>query len=189
MSLTVGPASSVVNVPVGRERSESRTDLVDTALPAVAILCLVVHVVLLIVTGTSMLVMVVPMLVLSSLCVAFTCGKGNGHRVRDYAVTAGFGAAMLAAHWALTSASLGHSNHMATEGPAMDHAAMGHGSMGQGSMGHGTVGHGAMDMAGSGSVVSGGQLELLMQAGLFLAAVQVLLAVGAAVRALRTSGE
>ncbi|AYJ48912.1 hypothetical protein [Rhodococcus sp. P1Y] len=189
MSLTAGPASSVVNAPVGRERSESRTDLVDTALPAVAILCLVVHVVLLVVTGTSMLVMVVPMLVLSSLCVAFTCGKGNSHRVRDYAVTAGFGVAMLAAHWALTSASLGHSNHMATEGPAMDHAAMGQGSMGHGSMSHGTVGHGAMDMAGSGSVVSGGQLELLMQAGLFLAAVQVLLAVGAAVRALRTSGE
>lgn len=185
MSLTVGPASPVVNVPAGRERSQSRTDLVDTALPAVAILCLVVHVVLLIVTGTSMLVMVAPMLVLSGLCVAFTCGKGNGHRVRDYAVTAGFGVAMLAAHWALTSTALGHSNHMAAERPAMDDAAMGHGSMG-----HESGGHGSMDMAGSGSVVSGGQfVELLMQAGLFLAAVQVLLAMGAAVRALRTSGE
>ncbi|MFI8566535.1 hypothetical protein ACIGGF_08225 [Rhodococcus sp. NPDC078407] len=168
MSLTLGPP---VNAPVGREKSSAG---VDSALAAVAILCFVVHVVLLIVTGTSMLVMVVSMLVLSGLCVAFTCRKGNGHRVREYAVTAGFGVAMLTVHWALMSTSLGHHNHTSADPAAMDHAAMG---------------HGAMDMAGSGSVLSAGSFEGLMQAGLFFAALQVVLAVGASVRALRSSGE
>lgn len=168
MSLTLG---SAVSVPAGRERSQAAAGLVDAVLAAVAILCFVVHVVLLIVTGTSMLVMVVSMLVLSGLCVAFTCRRGNGHRVREYAVTAGFGIAMLTVHWALMSTSFGHS---------ADHADMGHADMG----------HGAMDMAGSGSVLSAGPLEGLMQAGLFFAAVQVVLAVGASVRALRsTNGE
>jgi hypothetical protein len=158
----------------GRERSRAGVDLVDAVLAAVAILCLVVHVVLLIVTGTSMLAMVVPMLVLSGLCVAFTCRKGNGHRVREYAVTAGFGIAMLTVHWALMSTSLGHPNHMGADPGAMDHGAMG---------------HGAMDMAGSGDVLSAGSFEGLMQAGLFFAALQVVLAVGASVRALRAGGE
>ncbi|MBY3793807.1 hypothetical protein HQP42_15575 [Rhodococcus fascians] len=171
MSLTLGP---VVGMPSGRERTRAGVDLVDAVLAAVAILCLVVHVVLLIVTGTAMLGMVVPMLVLSGLCVAFTCRKGNGHRVREYAVTAGFGIAMLTVHWALMSTSLGHSSHTAAESGTMDHAAMG---------------HGAMDMAGSGSVLSAQSFEGLMQAGLFFAALQVVLAVGASVRALRAGGE
>ncbi|OZE92373.1 hypothetical protein CH298_02135 [Rhodococcoides fascians] len=171
MSLTLGP---VVGMPPGRERTAAGVDLVDAVLAAVAILCLVVHVVLLIVTGTAMLGMVVPMLVLSGLCVAFTCRKGNGHRVREYAVTAGFGIAMLTVHWALMSTSLGHSSHTAAESGAMDHAAMG---------------HGAMDMAGSGSVLSAQSFEGLMQAGLFFAALQIVLAVGASVRALRAGGE
>jgi hypothetical protein len=171
VSLTVGP---VVGMSPGRERSRAGVDLVDAVLAAVAILCLVVHVVLLIVTGTSMLAMVVPMLVLSGLCVAFTCRKGNGHRVREYAVTAGFGIAMLTVHWALMSTSLGHPNHMAADPGAMDHGAMG---------------HGAMDMAGSGDVLSAQSFEGLMQAGLFFAALQVVLAVGASVRALRAGGE
>jgi hypothetical protein len=176
VSLTVGP---VVGMSPGRERSRAGVDLVDAVLAAVAILCLVVHVVLLIVTGTSMLAMVVPMLVLSGLCVAFTCRKGNGHRVREYAVTAGFGIAMLTVHWALMSTSLGHPNHMASDPAALDHGAMGHGGMG----------HGAMDMAGSGDVLSAQSFEGLMQAGLFFAALQVVLAVGASVRALRAGGE
>jgi hypothetical protein len=171
VSLTVGP---VVGMSPGRERSRAGVDLVDAVLAAVAILCLVVHVVLLIVTGTSMLAMVVPMLVLSGLCVAFTCRKGNGHRVREYAVTAGFGIAMLTVHWALMSTSLGHPNHMAADPAALDHGAMG---------------HGAMDMAGSGNVLSAQSFEGLMQAGLFFAALQVVLAVGASVRALRAGGE
>jgi hypothetical protein len=172
VSLTVGPVVGMS--PPGRERSRAGVDLVDAVLAAVAILCLVVHVVLLIVTGTSMLAMVVPMLVLSGLCVAFTCRKGNGHRVREYAVTAGFGIAMLTVHWALMSTSLGHPNHMAADPAAMDHGAMG---------------HGAMDMAGSGNVLSAQSFEGLMQAGLFFAALQVVLAVGASVRALRAGGE
>ncbi|MBY4128262.1 hypothetical protein HQO83_07655 [Rhodococcus fascians] len=176
MSLTLGPA---VNVPAGRESSRAGVDLIDSVLAAVAILCFVVHVVLLIVTGTSMLAMVVSMLVLSGLCVAFTCRKSNGHRVREYAVTAGFGIAMLTVHWALMSADLGHMNHLAPDSAAMGHAAMDHAAMG----------HGAMDMAGAGGVLSAGPVASLMQAGLFFAAVQIVLAVGASVRALRPSGE
>ncbi|GGG24983.1 hypothetical protein GCM10007304_43550 [Rhodococcoides trifolii] len=165
MSLTTGPVEPVSITPDARENDHRTVDFVGTCLTAVAIMCLVVHAALLMVTGTSMLVMVVPMLVLSGLCVAFTCRKGNGHRVREYTVTAGFGVAMLTAHWALMSAAPGHSNDTAT-----DHAAMGHGSM---------------DMAGSG----GGAVEALMQVGLLFAAVQVALAVGAAVRAQRSGGE
>jgi hypothetical protein len=171
MSLTPTPApdGTVANSLVGRERRGGRVDLVDVSLPVVAILCLVVHVALLIVTGTSMLVMVAPMLVLSGLCVAFTCRKGNGHRVRKYAVTAGSGIAMLAVHGASMSSMLGHPNDV-----AMDHAAMG---------------HGAMDMAVSGNLSSAGLVDGLMQAGLVFAGVQVMLAVGVAVRALRASSE
>lgn len=166
MSLTTGPVEPVFTTPYVRENDYSTVDLVGTSLKAVAIMCLVVHAALLTATGTSMRVMVVPMLVLSGMCVAFTCRKGNGHRVREFTVTAGFGVAMLTAHWALMSAALGHSNDTAT--------------------GHGSMGHGSIDVAGSGT---GGAVEALMQVGLLFAAVQVVLAVGAAVRAQRSGGE
>ncbi|KQU07104.1 hypothetical protein ASG56_06030 [Rhodococcus sp. Leaf7] len=162
MSLTHRLPDAVVHSEARRGNSASPVDLVIAALPAVAVLCFGMHVVLLLVTGTSMLAMVVPMLLLSGLCVAFTCRRGSGGSLRGYMVTAGFGIAMLLVH-----SSAGHRIHA-----GMDHAAMGHTDAG---------------MTGSGNPATTGLVDGPMQAGLILAVLQVVVAVGAAVRLLRSS--
>lgn len=171
MSLTIGVDGGRPTTRTEQGKKRRHVDFVGAALFVAVILCLVIHVVLLTVTGTTMLAMVVPMLALSGVCVAFTCRPGNGDRFRDHAITAGFGVAMLAVHSALMTSAMGHSDAGATGHAGMDdHAAMGHSTM---------------DMAGAGNQMSSGPAEVLMQAGLVFAAVQVVLAVGAAVRALR----
>ncbi|MBY6537925.1 hypothetical protein HQ325_04495 [Rhodococcus sp. BP-349] len=172
MSLTHRPGDTMVHSVVGREKTTSPVDLAVAALPAVAVLCFGVHVALLLVTGTSMLGMVVPMLVLSGLCVVFTCRKGSGTSLRGHLVTAGFGIAMLVVHSVTMHSAPGHSMAGHENSAGMDHAAMG---------------HTAADMAESGNLMATGLVGGPMQAGLVLAVVQVLVAVVAAVRVSRSS--
>jgi hypothetical protein len=141
-------------------------DLAAMAIPVVAVTCFSVHVVLLAATGTSMLTMAVAMLVLSGLCVACTWRAGVTHGSRDHAVTAAVALTMIVAHLLLMpSGSEG--------GHGMDHAAMGHAGMQMASSSDGPM--------------SSGAVGVLMNAGLALAAMQVVLAAGAALRPARRS--
>ena len=150
-------------------RSPSRSarparDLAATAIPVVAIACFAVHVVLLVATGTSMLTMSVTMLVLSGLCVACTWRAGSTHGRRDHSVAAAVALTMIVVHLLMmSSGATGHD---------MDHAAMG---------------HAGMQMASSDGDVSSGLVDGLMNAGLALAAMQVVLAAAAALRPSRRS--
>ncbi|KAA1380631.1 hypothetical protein [Aeromicrobium fastidiosum] len=139
-------------------------DLATTAIPVVAVTCFAVHVVLLVATGTSMLTMSVTMLVLSGLCVACTWRAGATHGRRDHSVAAAVALTMIVVHLLMmSSGGGGHSG--------MDHAAMG---------------HAGMQMASDGQA-SSGFVDGLMNTGLALAAVQVVLAAGAALRPSRRS--
>lgn len=140
-------------------------DLATMAIPVVAVTCFAVHVVLLAATGTSMLTMSVTMLVLSGLCVACTWRAGSTHGRRDHSVAAAVALTMIVVHLLMMSSGVG--GHA-----GMDHAAMG---------------HAGMQMASSDGQASSGFVDGLMNAGLALAAVQVVLAAGAALRPSRRS--
>ena len=139
-------------------------DLATTAIPVVAVICFAVHVVLLVATGTSMLLMSVTMLVLSGLCVACTWRAGSTHGRRDHSVAAAVALTMIVVHLLMMSSGVG--GHA-----GMDHTAMG---------------HAGMQMASDGQV-SSGFVDGLMNTGLALAAMQVVLAAGAALRPSRRS--
>jgi hypothetical protein len=141
-------------------------DLATTTIPVVAVACFSVHVVLLVATGTSMLTMSVAMLVLSGLCVACTCRAGGAHGRRDHSVAAAVALAMIVVHLLLMPSG-------AEGGHGMDHAAMGHAGM--------------QISSSSGGLMSSGAVDALMHAGVTLAAVQAVLAVGAALRPRRRS--
>ena len=134
-------------------------DLATTAIPVVAVTCFAVHVLLLVATDSSMLPMTVTMLVLSGLCVACTWRAGSTHGRRDHSAAAALALTMIVVH--LLTMSSGAESH------GVDHAAMGHASM---------------QMASSDGLLSSGAVDGLMNAGLVLAAVQVVLAAGAALR-------
>jgi hypothetical protein len=140
-------------------------DLAAAAIPMVAVACFSVHVVLLVAAGSSMLTMAVTMLALSGLCVACAWRAGGAHGRRDHSVAAAVALTMIAVHLLLMPSGTG--------GDGMDHDAMGHASMQMGSSSDGLLSSGAVD--------------LLMNAGLALAAVQVVLATGAALRPRRRS--
>ena len=148
----------------GRANRPAR-DFAATAIPVVAVTCFAVHVVLLVATGTSMLTMSVTMLVLSGLCVACTSRAGSTHGRRDHSVAAAVALTMIVVHLLMMSSGVG--GHA-----GMDHAAMG---------------HAGMQMASSDGQVSSGFVDGLMNAGLALAAMQVVLAAGAALRPSRRS--
>ncbi|GCD88593.1 hypothetical protein [Nocardioides sp. LS1] len=135
--------------------------LVTTAVPVVAVACFGVHVVLLVATGTSMLTLAVTMLVLSGVCVACTWRAGSTHGRRDYTVAATVALTMIVVHLLLMPSG-------AEGGHGLDHAAMGHAAMQMNSSSEG--------------LLSSGAVYALMHAGVALAAVQVVLAVGAALR-------
>lgn len=138
-----------------------------TAIPVVAVICFAVHVVLLVATGSSMLSMSVTMLVLSGVCVACTWrAAGSTHGRRDHSVAAGLALTMIVVH--LLMMSSGGEGHV-----GMDHAAMGPAGIQMASPADGLLSSGAVDG--------------LMHAGLTLAAVQVVLAAGAALRPRRRS--
>jgi Na+-driven multidrug efflux pump len=139
--------------------------LATMSIPVVAVTCFAVHVVLLAATGTSMLTMSVTMLVLSGLCVACTWRPGSTHGPRDHSVAAAVALTMIVVHLLMMSAGVG------------GHAAMDHASMG----------HAGMEMASSDAHASSGFVDGLMNAGLALAAVQVVLAAWAALRSSRRS--
>lgn len=140
-------------------------DLATSAIPVVAVTCFAVHVVLLVATGTSMLTMSVTMLVLSGLCVVCTGRAGSTHGRRDHTVAATVALTMIVVHLLMMSSGVG--GHAGT-----DHAAMG---------------HAGMEMASSSGLLSSTVVDGLMNAGLALAAVQVVLAAGAALRPRRRS--
>lgn len=146
--------------------------LVDLTIVAAATTCFAVHLVLLVATGTAMLTMLVAMLVLSGLCVACAWRARGTHGRGDHAVAAGLAVTMIVVHLLLMSSG----GHDAT---TMDQLATGHG-------GH-TVGHAAMGHAAGSGTSTGGLLPAvavgaLMNTGLGLAALQVVLATGAALR-------
>lgn len=144
-------------------------DLATTAIPAVAVACFAVHVVLLVAAGASMLTMTLSMLVLSGVCVACAWRAGGSHGRRDHSVAAAVALAMIVVHLLLMSSGTG--------AHAMDHTAMAHGE----------VHPAGVAVASSTGMVSSGAVEGLMNVGLALAAVQVVLAAGAAVRRRRRS--
>ena len=136
-------------------------DLATAAIPVVAVICFAVHVVLLVATGTSMLTMSVAMLLLSGLCVACTWRSGGTHDRRDQSVVAAVALTMILVHLLLLPSG-------AEGGHGLDHTAMGHAGMQMSSS--------------SGGLMSSGAVYALMHAGVALAAVQLVLAVGAALR-------
>ncbi|MDZ5621137.1 hypothetical protein SFC88_09880 [Nocardioides sp. HM23] len=146
-------------------------DLATSAIPGVAVTCFAVHVVLIVATGTSMLTMSVTMLVLSGLCVACTWRAGSAHGRRDHTVAAAVALTMIVVHLLMMSSGAG--GHAGMDHAGMDHAAMGHAGMPMASSSDGLLSSGAVDG--------------LMNAGLALAAVQVVLAAGAALRPRRRS--
>lgn len=141
-------------------------DLATTAIPVIAVACFSVHVVLLLATGTSMLTMSVAMLLLSGLCVVCTWRAGGAHGRRDHSVAAAVALAMIVVHLLLMPSG-------AEGGHGLDHAAMGHAGMQMSSS--------------SGGLLSSGAVYALMHAGVTLAALQVVLAGGAALRPRRRS--
>lgn len=141
-------------------RTRPDRDLATLAIPVVAVTCFSVHVVLLVATGTTMLAMALSMLALSGLCVA-CAWRAGAHMVRDHLVVAAVGLTMIVVHLLLTPSG------SAASGPGMDHAGMG---------------HGGMDMGSRDGLLSTSVVDGLMQAGIALAAVQVVLAVGAVLR-------
>ncbi|AWB93706.1 hypothetical protein C3E78_16625 [Aeromicrobium chenweiae] len=151
----------------GGTTSSSRParDLATLAIPFTAVTCFAVHVVLLVATGTSMLTMSVTMLVLSSLCVACTWRAGSTHGRRDHSVAAAVALTMIVVHLLMMSSGAG----------------------GHTGMDHGAMGHAGMQMASSDGLLSSGAVDGLMNVGLALAAMQVVLAVGAALRPSRRS--
>ena len=141
-------------------------DLATTAIPVIAVACFSVHVVLLLATGTSMLTMSVAMLLLSGLCVACTWRAGGAHGRRDQSIAAAAALTMILVHLLLMQSG-------AEGGHGLDHAA---------------VGHAGMQMSSSsGGLLSSGAVYALMHAGVTLAALQVVLAGGAALRPRRRS--
>jgi hypothetical protein len=141
-------------------------DLATTAIPVIAVACFSVHVVLLLATGTSMLTMSVAMLLLSGLCVACTWRAGGAHGRRDQSIAAAAALTMILVHLLLMPSG-------AEGGHGLDHAA---------------VGHAGMQMSSSsGGLLSSGAVYALMHAGVTLAALQVVLAGGAALRPRRRS--
>ena len=127
-------------------------DLATMAIPVVSVACFAVHVVLLVTSGTSMLMMNVTMLVLSGVCVACTWRAGSSQARRDHLVAAAAAATMIVVHTMLMST-----------GSAAGHDMAGH------DMGHSMTGH----------------ADGLMSLGLALAAVQLVLAAGVALRRTR----
>lgn len=139
-------------------------DLATTAIPVVAVACFSVHAVLLVATGTSMLAMSVTMLVLSGLCVACTWHAGGAHGGRrDHSAAAALALTMIVAHLQM----------MPSGSAGTDHTSMG---------------HTGMQMASSSAgLMSSGAVDGLLLVGLVLAAVQVVLTAGAALRPSRRS--
>lgn len=132
-------------------------DLATTAITIVAIACFSVHLALLATTGTSMLAMSVTMLVLSGLCVACTWRAGRAHGRLDHLAAAAVALTMIVVHLLMMPSAVA----------GADHASMGHTGMQMASSSAGSLSSGAVG---------------LMMAGLVLAAVQVVLAAGAALR-------
>lgn len=151
--------STSSTLSLGRATRPAR-DLATTAIPVVAVICFAVHVVLLVATGTSMLAMSVTMLVLSGLCVA-SGRAGSTHSRRDHSIAAALALTMIVVHLLLMPSG-------AEGGHGLDHAAMGHAGMQMSSS--------------SGGLLSSGAVYALMHAGVALAALQVVLAAGAALR-------
>lgn len=134
------------------------------AMPAVSVACFSVHLVLLVATGTAMLAMALSMLVLSGICVACTWHAGARHVRRDYLVAAALALTMIVVHLLLMPPGSDMT------GSGMDHAGMG---------------HAGMEMGSEDRLLSASVVDRLMQAGIALAAMQVVLAAAAALRPTR----
>ncbi|MUL81935.1 MULTISPECIES: hypothetical protein [unclassified Mycolicibacterium] len=143
-------------------------NLVVLASRTVAVMCFAVHVVLLIATGTRMLAMTVPMVVLSGLCLACTLPEGGPRERQARLVTGVASLAMIVAHLVVMPPEIGATAHDA-----------------------GHAGHSGMDMGpaslsdSASGLLSSGAAHTLMQIGIALAGLQFILIVGAALR--RTS--
>lgn len=144
-----------MNTSIQTARVQPSGNLVTLAIPAVAVVCFSVHVVLLIATGSAMLTMTLPMLALSGLCVGCTWRSGS-HRRRAHLTAEAASLTMIVVHLLVMPS-------------------------GASPMGGGP-GHEGMDMGSPSGLLSAGVVDGLMQVGITLAAVQVVLAVGATLR-------